>query len=115
MSHQKGEAYMNENIKQSVTMTPKMCEEIEKYSLNHHISKSQAIRALLEKALTQDTLVGEQDIIRRYIRDELEVVISKETLIKCTRKAKIWYNRNKKKSRTGEKNETDNIQRYGIR
>ena len=69
------EAYMNENIKQSVTMTPKMCDEIEKYSLNHHISKSQAIRALLEKALTQDTLVGEQDIIRKYIRDELEVVI----------------------------------------
>ena len=75
MPHQKGEAYMNENIKQSVTMTPKMCDEIEKYSLNHHISKSQAIRALLEKALTQDTLVGEQDIIRKYIRDELEVVI----------------------------------------
>lgn len=69
MSHQKGTADMNENIKQSVTMTPKMCEEIEKYSLNHHISKSQAI------ALTQDTLVGEQNIIRRYIRDELEVVI----------------------------------------
>ena len=75
MSHQKGTADMNENIKQSVTMTPKMCEEIETYSLNHHISKSQAIRALLQKALTQDTLVGEQDIIRRYIRDELEVVI----------------------------------------
>ena len=75
VSHQKGAADMNENIKQSVTMPPKMCDEIEKYSLNHHISKSQAIRALLEKALTQDTLVGEQDIIRRYIRDELEVVI----------------------------------------
>lgn len=75
MSHQKGTADMNENIKQSVTMTPKMCDEIEKYSLNHHISKSQAIRALIEKALTQDTLVGEQGIIRRYIRDELEVVI----------------------------------------
>ena len=58
VSHQKGAADMNENIKQSVTMTPKMCDEIEKYSLNHHISKSQAIRALLEKALTQDTLVG---------------------------------------------------------
>lgn len=29
MSHQKGTADMNENIKQSVTMTPKMCEEIE--------------------------------------------------------------------------------------
>ena len=75
MSHQKGTADMNENIKQSVIMTPQMCDEIEKYSLNHHISKSQAIRALLQKALTQDTLVGEQDIIRRYIRDELEVVI----------------------------------------
>lgn len=75
MSHQKGTADMNENIKQSVTMTPKMYDEIEKYSLNHHILKSQAIRSLLEKALTQDTLVEEQDIIRRYIRDELEVVI----------------------------------------
>lgn len=75
MSHQKGTVDMNENIKQSVTMTHKMCDEIEKYSLNHHISKSQAIRALLQKALTQDTLVEEQDIIRRYIRDELEVVI----------------------------------------
>lgn len=51
MSHQKGTADMNENIKQSVIMTPKMCDEIEKYSLNHHISKSQAIRALLQKLL----------------------------------------------------------------
>ena len=88
MSHQKGEAYMNENIKQSVTMTPKMCKEIEKYSLNHHISKSQAIRTLLEKALTQDTLVGEQDIIRKYIRDELErwlyLIFGKSRILKNT-------------------------------
>ena len=28
---------------------------------------------------------------------------ARETLIKCTRKAKIWYNRNKEKSRTGKK------------
>lgn len=66
---------MTENIKQSVTMTPELQDEIEKYALNHRISKSQAIRSLLEKALSQTALIDEQNEIRGYIREELKTTL----------------------------------------
>lgn len=56
-------------------MTPELQDEIEKYALKHHISKSQAIRSLLEKALSQTSLIDEQNQIRGYIREELKITL----------------------------------------
>lgn len=66
---------MSQNIKRSICFTPDMLEELQKFASVKKITVSEAVRSLLERGLSLTLFSEEQNVIRGYIREEIETVI----------------------------------------
>ncbi|MDR1754372.1 MAG: ribbon-helix-helix protein, CopG family [Eubacterium sp.] len=66
----------NLNQKFSVTLSNNMLESLRKLAASKHITQSELIRQLVQKGLTVESYTSEQDVIRGYIREEIETTIN---------------------------------------
>ncbi len=66
---------MSENIQRSMYISPDIAEEINRYAISQNICTNEAVRRLLKRGLSLHTIGEEQDTVRKYIRDELNIVI----------------------------------------
>lgn len=67
---------MAQNIKRSICLTPGMLEELQLFASSKNITVAEAIRNILERGLSLTLFTEEQDTIRRFIREEIENVLS---------------------------------------
>lgn len=63
---------MNENTRRSIYITPELTEQVNTYAAAKGVNFNQAVRLLLEKGLTVTAFADGENMIRGYIRDEIE-------------------------------------------
>jgi dGTP triphosphohydrolase len=62
-----------------VKLTKETIDSLLKYSAKHHITQSEAIRRFIDKGLSVESYTAEQSLIRGYLREEIEAVLTKQT------------------------------------
>lgn len=67
---------MNENIRRSMYLSTDMLDEIKRYASTKHIQTNEAIRRIIRRGLSLQTISDEQDTVRKYIREEIENTLS---------------------------------------
>lgn len=64
------------NERRAVVLSSSQLESLDKYAASKHITKSEAIRQFIDKGLAIETYEQNQTEIRKYIREEIENVVS---------------------------------------
>ena len=59
-----------------IAMTEEMIEAIDKYAAKHNTNFSNAVRLLIDSSLDTDAARANENMIRQYIREELDICIA---------------------------------------